>query len=97
MRDGVKPLFSPAAVAYGDAQFIANIGDELSLWRIPLQGLRIYPESNWGYWVLGLRERLTKGYDEYDPQDPRVTKTMRHIDVIEVYAAMLGEGLTNAA
>ena len=94
MTDGVKPLFSPAAVAYGDAQFIANIGDELSLWRIPLQGLRIYPESNWGYWVLGLRERLE---ESSTPQDPRVKKTMRHIDVIEVYAAMLGEGLTNAA
>ena len=93
MTDGVKPLFSPAAVAYGDAQFIANIGDELSLWRIPLQGLRIYPESNWGYWVLGLRKML----EAHDPQDPRVKKTMRHIDVIEVYAAMLGEGLTNAA
>ena len=94
MTDGVKPLFSPAAVAYGDAQFIANIGDELSLWRIPLQGLRIYPANNWGLWVLGLRERLE---ESSDPQDPKLVKTMRHIDVIEVYAAMLGEGLTNAA
>ena len=96
MTDGVKPLFSPAAIAYGDAQFIANIGDELSLWRIPMQGLRIYPENNWGDWVLGLRERPTKGYEEYVPQDPRVKKTMRHIDAIELYAAMVGERLTDA-
>ena len=92
--DKVRPLFSPSFASYEDVQFIANIGDELSLWRILGQGLRIYPESNWGYWVLGLREKLAKGYDEYNAKDPRVTKTQRHIDVIEVYAAMLEERVT---
>ena len=93
MTSNVKPLFSPSAVAYGDAQFIANIGDEISLWRIPLQGLRIYPANSWGLWVYSLRYRLE---ESNDPQDPKIEKTMRHIDVIEVYAAMLGERLTDA-
>jgi hypothetical protein len=92
MTSNVKPLFSPAAVAYGDAQFIANIGGELSLWRIPLQGLRIYPANSWGLWVDGsLRGKL-----ENDVQSPLIQKVKRHIDVIEVYAAMLGERLTHA-
>lgn len=93
MTDGkVRPLFSPSSVSYGDAQFIANIGDELSLWRMPGQGLRIYPENNWGYWVLDLRELLE---ESNDPQERKIKKLMRHIDVIELYAAMLGERLTS--
>ena len=96
MRDDkVRPLFSPSFASYEDAQFIANIGDELSLWRILGQGLRIYPDNMWGYWVLGLREKLA-AWDLNATSDPRAIKTMRHIDAIEVYAAMVGERLTDA-
>lgn len=97
MADGIEPLFRSSSPIYSNGQFIANIGDELSLWHMPLEGLRIYPANNWGYWVLGLRAKLTKGDDPpFDPHDPKVKKVLRHIDTIELYAAMLEKGLTDA-
>jgi hypothetical protein len=93
MTSNVTPLFSPSLASYyKDAQFIANIGDEISLWRIfPGRGaLRVYPANLWGLWVDGsLRGRL-----ENDAQSPLIQQVKRHIDVIEVYAAMLEERVT---
>lgn len=82
--DEVKPLFFPASPARTKAQFIANIGGELSLWRFG-SALRVYVRNYVGYWVVGLRDRLRGTSSE------ELRKLLRHMDLIEVYAAMLME------
>jgi len=94
MTSNVTPLFSPSFYSYPHATFVANIGDELSLWNMHADGLRVYPDNTWGYWVDGsLRERIALERIALASQDdPRVAAIERHVDTIELYAAMLGGG-----
>jgi hypothetical protein len=93
MTSNVTPLFSPSFYSYPKATFVANIGDEISLWNMHADGLRVYPDNTWGYWVDGsLREKIALANQD----DPRVAAIERHVDTIELYAAMLGERLTDA-
>jgi hypothetical protein len=97
MTSNVTPLFSPSFDPYGEARFIANIGDELSLWRIPRHGsttwMCVYHADGLGLRVTRLRREL----EERSGQLGFVAeKIKRHIDTIELYAAMLGERLTDA-
>lgn len=102
-----EPLFSPGGTRLNGSTLVANIGGELSLWKMRMSSedsyidrrsqLRVYSEDSYGWWVdrnlmMHLRLALVPNYDEKAAR--RARAVMRHIDQIRVYAAMLGVDLT---
>lgn len=103
MTEEEKPLFKPGSAMGGDTQFICNINGELSLWWVEGRSprLRIYPEEGYGQWVTAdMRKRLEYLLSQRSHTAvvlARFEKIMRHMDTIELYAAMLDHGLTEDA
>lgn len=102
-----EPLFSPGGTRLNGSTLVANIGGELSLWKMRVSSedsyidrrsqLRVYPKNSDGWWVdsnlmAHLRDALELHHDEKAAH--RARTIMRHIDQIRVYAAMLGVDLT---
>lgn len=98
-----EPLFSPGGVYVNGARLAANIGGEVSLWWIAeiSPRLRVYAEDGYGEWVThDMRKRLEYLVSQRSHTAvvaARFEKIMRHMDTIELYAAMLDRGLTEDA
>jgi hypothetical protein len=97
-----EPLFVPQGGLEVGSTLIANIGGELSLWRVmvgDITDLRIYTADGHGYWLLSHihGEILNdKKHGKSVLKRQRADTVLRHWDQIKVYAAMLGEELTDA-
>jgi hypothetical protein len=96
----VKPLHTPGAILSGDAHFICNIGDEISLFRVN-GSLRVYVSHAHGIWLYGendLDELIAevtenKIYNLNRPLNQADSSIIvRHADIVRVYMRMLGKG-----
>jgi hypothetical protein len=96
----VKPLFSPGLIMTlgGEAQFVCNIGGELSLWRVHNK-LRVYFEHANGIWLYDDEaldaealdaESLDAVVEELGVRvRDGVNAVARHADTLRVYMQML--------
>lgn len=94
-----EPLFGPRGGLEVGATLIANIGGELSLWRVSVADtpdLRVYTADGCGYWLLPhIHGEIVKDKKHGTTvlRRQRADAVLRHWDQIKVYAAMLGEEL----
>lgn len=91
----VKPLFKGGA---DSAEFLCNIGGEVSLWRIGRgvgndSSIRAYTADFKGEWLSDLQdhEAYIKKLGPYPAMREHAEILRRNMDAILVYAAMLGE------
>lgn len=92
-----KPLFKPGRALSGEATFICNINDEVSLWRVAAT-LRAYVANSVGVW-LDNEERLAHQVEIAASEKHRITTPeafrtatiiARNADALAVYMGMLG-------
>jgi hypothetical protein len=91
----VKPLFSPGLIMTlgGEAQFVCNIGGELSLWRVHNK-LRVYFEHANGIWLYDDEALDAESLDDVVEElgvrvRDGVNAVARHADTLRVYMQML--------
>jgi len=91
----VKPRFSPGLIMTlgNEAQFVCNIGGELSLWRVHNK-LRVYFEHANGIWLYDDEalddESLEDVIEELGVRVlDGVNAVARHADTLRVYMQML--------
>ena len=91
----VKPLFSPALImTLGNAaQFVCNIGGELSLWKVHNK-LRVYFEHANGIWLYVDEALDAESLDDVVAElgvrvRDGVNAVARHADTLRVYMQML--------
>ncbi len=91
----VKPLFKGGA---DSAEFLCNIGGEVSLWRIGRgvgndSSIRAYTADFKGEWLSDLQdhEAYIKKLGPYPAMQKHIDTLRRNIDVIKLYGAMLQE------
>jgi hypothetical protein len=96
----VKPLHMPGEILLGDAHFVCNIGDEVSLFQINgslrayvshAHGMWLYNESDLDELIVEVTEN--KIYDLNRPLNQRESSIIvRHAEIVRIYMRMLGKG-----
>lgn len=92
----VKPLFKSAAASSRDAEFLCNIGGEVSLWRIGNgvgSSIRAYTADYKGAWISDPQdlEVYVKRLEFVPSMQEHAAALRRNIDVIKLYGVMLEE------